>query len=50
MAKFVENVSFAIGSSIMISDAEFSGESISGIINANSSSIWSIFSIFSPVM
>ena len=32
----------------IISYAKFSGESISGIINAKSSSIWPIFLIFSP--
>ena len=30
--------------------AEFSGESISDIINEKSSSIWPMFSIFSPAM
>ena len=32
----------------IISYAEFSGESISGIINAKSGSIWSIFKFFFP--
>ena len=34
----------------VISYAEFSRESISGIINAKSGSVWSIFSISSPAM
>ena len=34
----------------IISYAEFSGKSIFGVINAKSSSVWSIFSIFSPAV
>ena len=34
----------------IISCAVFSGESISAIINAKSSSVWPIFAIFSPAL